>query len=76
MSKSGLTQVNIALSNAATSPPATITAFLAASLSFFRFSLASSSLLARVLELPLGATSLNNFDASLGVKLTKPTIPP
>lgn len=61
----------MAFSKADTSPPAICTAFNAASLNFFLFSLASSSRLALVLELPLGATSLRSFAESLGVKLTK-----
>lgn len=64
----------IAFSNAATSPPAVCTAFNAASLNFFLFSLASSSRRARVLELPLGATSFSNLAESLGVKFTKSII--
>lgn len=63
--------VKIALSSASTSPPALRTACSAASLSFFRLSLASCSRRCLVLELPLGATSLSSLLASFGVKLTK-----
>lgn len=63
--------VCIAFSNAFTSPPALLTALTAASLSLLLFSLASCSLLALVLELPLGATSLNSLALSAAVRLTK-----
>ena len=65
------TQLKIAFSRNATSPPALLTALTAASLNLFLLSLASASLLARVFELPLGATSLSSLALSLGVKLTK-----
>ena len=68
--------VKIALSKTETSPPATCTAFKAASLNFFLFSFASNSRLALVFELPLGATSLSSFTESLGVKLTKSMLNP
>ena len=61
-----------ALSSAEMSPPASRTAAIAASLSFFLLSLASISRLALVFELPLGATSFNSLLASLGVKFTNP----
>lgn len=54
-----------------TSPPAALMAARAASDNFFRFSNASLSRRAFVFELPLGATPLKIFVASLGVKLTK-----
>ncbi|KAG9796258.1 hypothetical protein KCU88_g389, partial [Aureobasidium melanogenum] len=73
----GTSGTSMAFSNAATSPPATFTAFKAASPNFFLFSRASISLRALVLELPLGATSLSSLAESLGVKFTKSiTVPP
>ena len=60
-----------ALSISPTSPPAFLTALTAASLSFRRRSRASCSRRARVLELPLGATSDSSLALSAGVKLTK-----
>ena len=71
VSKNGLHHARIAFFNDSTSPPALLTAFSAASLSFFLLSLASASLLALVFELPLGATSLRSLLESLGVKFTK-----
>jgi len=53
------------------SPPAANTAACAASEIFLRFSIASLSLRAFVLELPLGATPLRIRLASFGVKFTK-----
>ena len=60
-------------SKASTSPPALRTAIKAASLSFRRFSRASCSRRALVLELPLGATPVRILWLSSGVKLTKET---
>ena len=56
------------------SPPASLTALIAACDSFLRFSKASFSLLAFVLDEPLGATPVRIFLLSLGVKLTKSTV--
>lgn len=63
---------NPSRSNVSKSPPASRTAFFAASLNFLRFSAASFSRLAFVLLLPLGATPVRIFLLSSGVKLTKP----
>lgn len=60
-------------SKAATSPPASRMARAAARLRRRRFSAASFSRRALVLELPLGATPVRIFLPSCGVKLTKPT---
>ena len=57
------------------SPPASLTALNAACDSFLLFSKASFSLLAFVLDEPLGATPVRIFLLSLGVKLTKSTVP-
>jgi hypothetical protein len=65
----------MAFFSASTSPPALLTAFKAASLNRLRFSRASASRLALVLELPLGATSLRSLAESRGVKLTKSIAP-
>lgn len=57
------------------SPPASITAFMAAWLSFLLLSAASFSRRALVLLLPLGATPVRILRLSSGVKLTKPDPP-
>ena len=72
---SQIAHVSMAFLRASTSPPALLTAFNAASLSFLRFSRASASRLALVLELPLGATSLSSLVESFGVKFTKSIAP-
>lgn len=59
------------LAKALASPPAAITAAAAASDNFLLFSCASLSLLAFVLDDPLGATPLRILVASWGVKFTK-----
>jgi len=57
-------------------PPAALTARTAACDSLLLFSMASFSLLALVLLLPLGATPVRILPLSFGVKFTKSAKPP